>query len=317
MLASLHFNKLGNLIFFISAFITLVQAGLAIIAQTELKGYPEEDWEKHQSNLTVSIAFLAAFSVFWQSLVKNWNFNGRASLHDSAAAALGKLFKTAELKRRQEKACKTKKKAKAKAVAASGIASSFVSVPGLSPSASSLTKPPTPDDGDDFNPNPKESKQRQSNLTLGSETSGDPSTPAPAPSPEDVEDSNLFEQLVKQYEQALEGCTSFIHPRIVSAYELLDNKITVCKRKIDRGVENEDRVTVEWEKVYPTLYKELYATIITQPLWPYRVPNPKHVVNLTLQRFKAEVQPELLGILLDRNDEIEKKYDKFLNENNV
>mmetsp|Transcript_1463 Transcript_1463/g.2034 ORF Transcript_1463/g.2034 Transcript_1463/m.2034 type:complete len:127 (-) Transcript_1463:369-749(-) len=97
MLASLHFNYGGNRVFMASAILTLIQTGLAILAQADLKSFEEDEdkwekkWEDHQNNITVSIAFLAAFSVFWQSLVKNWNYNGRASLHDSAAAALGKL----------------------------------------------------------------------------------------------------------------------------------------------------------------------------------------------------------------------------------
>ena len=113
MLASLHFNYRGNRVFMASAILTLIQTGLAILAQADLKSFEEDEdkwekkWEDHQNNITVSIAFLAAFSVFWQSLVKNWNYNWRASLHDSAAAALGKLaVQTSELRRRQEKALK-------------------------------------------------------------------------------------------------------------------------------------------------------------------------------------------------------------------
>ncbi len=247
LLASLHFNKRGDFIFFVSAIITLVQAGLAILAQSDLKSVPEGELEVYQSNLTVSIAFLAAFSVFWQSLVKNWNYNGKASLHDSSATALGKLYKTAELKRRQEKALKIK-----------GGATTDSS-----------------DEGKEFM------------------------------------DTTLFDQLVKQYEQALEGCTSFVPSRIVAAFELLDNQIGVCKRKVDTGLDTDHKVRVEWEKVYPTLYKELFATIITQWCWPYFVPNPKSVVEQTLHRYKDEVNTELLDILIKRNTIIEESYGVF------
>jgi len=96
----------------------------------------------------------------------------------------------------------------------------------------------------------------------------------------------------------------------VAAFELLDNQIGVCKRKIDTGLDTEHKVRVEWEKVYPTLYRELYATIITQHSWPLRVPNPKYVVEETLKRFKTKLKPELLDILIERNSEIEQKYKK-------
>eukprot|EP00573_Skeletonema_grethae_P010382 CAMPEP_0201695798 /NCGR_PEP_ID=MMETSP0578-20130828/7648_1 /ASSEMBLY_ACC=CAM_ASM_000663 /TAXON_ID=267565 /ORGANISM="Skeletonema grethea, Strain CCMP 1804" /LENGTH=312 /DNA_ID=CAMNT_0048181703 /DNA_START=43 /DNA_END=978 /DNA_ORIENTATION=+ len=247
MLASIHFNHWGNSLFLISAIVTLAQAGLAIVAQAGFKSVTQEEREVLQSNITMSISFLAAFSVFWQSLVKNWNYNGRASLHDSAASALGHLLKTADLKGRQEKA---ELKVKAK-----GTTTDADSAKG------------------------KESKN-----------------------------TDLLDQLVKQYEQAIESCHSFVPSRIVAAFELLDNQIAVCNRQVDTGANTGDKVRVQWEKVYPTLYKELYATIITQWCWPYFVPNPKTVVKQTIDRYEKKVNTGLLDILLKRNSEIDTKY---------
>jgi len=275
MLASLHFNGRGGIVFLKSAIVTLIQAGLAILAQADLD---ITNWSVHQSNITVAIAFLAAYSVFWQSLVKNWNYNGRASLHESAAAALGKLYKTSELRRRQEKALKNKGTFGGDAVSET-----------QSPSEEEKTEETAADDDaladGDTKPDSGEGKK-------------------------EFMDSNLFDQLVKQYEQALEGCTSFVPPGIVAAFELLDNQIGICKRKIDTGLDTGHKIRVEWEKVYPTLYRELYATIITQSGWPILVPDPQKVVKKTLDKFKDEKQVniELLDILVKRNLGIEKKY---------
>ncbi len=298
MLASLHFNGRGSVVFLKSAIVTLIQAGLAILAQSDLN---IDNWAVHQSNITVAIAFLAAYSVFWQSLVKNWNYNGRASLHDSAAAALGKLHKTSELRRRQEKALKNK---------------------GTSGGAVSETQSPSEEEKTEEVADDDAAAAAGSDATTGAPAGGD-TKPDSVEKKKEFMDSSLFDQLVKQYEQALEGCNSFIPPGIVAAFELLDNQIGVCKRKIDTGLDTGHKVRVEWEKVYPTLYRELYATIITQPGWPLRVPNPQTVVKKTLKRFKDGVKDEkqenidLLGILLERNKEIETKYGTFVNVGKV
>ena len=60
MLASLHFNYRGNRVFMAmaSAILTLIQTGLAILAQADLKSFEEDEdkwekkWEDHQNNNT-------------------------------------------------------------------------------------------------------------------------------------------------------------------------------------------------------------------------------------------------------------------------
>ena len=94
-LASLHFNTFGGITFLFSALVTLAQAFMASFGQAGFGDY---------NMINTAIACLAAFSVFIQSLIKNWNFKGRATLHDSAAAALGKIYKSARLKARTKAA---------------------------------------------------------------------------------------------------------------------------------------------------------------------------------------------------------------------
>ena len=96
---------------------------------------------------------------------------------------------------------------------------------------------------------------------------------------------------------------------------LRDNRVGACKRKVHtphkRGGENSD-IKVEWERVYPTLYRQLTATIISQPFWPYKYPDPETVVNETLAKYSKDLkETALLDDLLKRNIDIDKRYETF------
>ena len=267
MLASLHYNKRGDILFIFSAIITLLQAFLASLAQAEA-----DRLESHQSSFNLTIAFLAAFSVFWQSLLKNWNYKGRATLHDSAAVALGKIYKTTRLKVREMKANEDEDESK---------------------------------DGKD-----------------------DPKLDDPKPN-EDEKEANetsnnmMHHSLVAQFEQATEGCTSLVPAKINAAFELLDNKIEVCKRKVYKtgtGTDEENakkvRVKVKWDSVYTSLYRELSAVIIRRKKWPFFLPDPESVVNETIDKYQKEKHEDeangsLLKIVLDRNASIKRQYSVF------
>ena len=88
---------------------------------------------------------------------------------------------------------------------------------------------------------------------------------------------------MKQFEQATESCTSLVPAKINAAFELLDNKIELCKRKVYTPGKKDNRagasIKVEWDSVYSALYRELSAVIIKQKGWPYRIPDPEKVVN--------------------------------------
>jgi len=56
----------------------------------------------HKAKYTVSIAILASVSIFWRSLMKQLDYGGRASLHDSAANSLTKILKLATLRSREQ-----------------------------------------------------------------------------------------------------------------------------------------------------------------------------------------------------------------------
>ena len=260
MLASLHYNKRGDIFFIFSAIITLLKALLASLAQAEAKSL-----EFHQSTFNLTIAFLAAFSVFWQSLLKNWNYNkGEATLHDdSAAAALGKIYKNTRLKARELRANEDESK----------------------------------DGKNDPKPNEDEKEVNETN--------------------------NMLHSLVAQFEQATKGCTSLVPAKINAAFELLDNKIVVCKRKVYKtgtGTDEENakkvRVKVKWDSVYTSLYRELSAVIIRRKKWPFFLPDPESVVNETIDKYQKEKHEDeangsLLKIVLDRNASIKRQYSVF------
>lgn len=98
LLASAHFGAWSNLVFVISATMTLIQAGLATVAQANLYS------DVAQSAFNITIALLASISVFWQSFVKHWDYGGKAILHESASSALEKIYNVALLRAREETA---------------------------------------------------------------------------------------------------------------------------------------------------------------------------------------------------------------------
>ena len=78
-----------------------------------------------------------------------------------------------------------------------------------------------------------------------------------------------------------------------------------------KTLKNSD-IKVEWERVYPNLYRQLTATFIAQPLWPYKYPDPEKVVNETLAKYSKDLkETALLDDLLERNIEIDKRYEAF------
>ena len=76
-------------------------------------------------------------------------------------------------------------------------------------------------------------------------------------------------------------------------------RVGVCKRKVNNPRKsNENDIQVEWEKVYPALYRQLTATIISQPLWPYKYPNAEKVVTQTMDKYKYKYFKDLDNTVL-------------------
>eukprot|EP00985_Skeletonema_marinoi_P000336 scaffold119_cov66-Skeletonema_marinoi.AAC.4 len=318
-LAKIHFNAWGNIIFYISAAITLSQAILATLAQSKFK--------EEQANMNISIAFFASFSVFWQSLIKHWNYGGKSSMHESAATALGKIYNIALIRARHVR-MNMKKKVNTKGATGGGGSG------GNGSSSSATSEGATTGGGDKSGSKPDDEKSDESlPLEGGEEEKSDESLPLENSAETPDEDGGRSEDqdgskdqvgssdaqtytlttLTKQFEQAIESCSSQVPAEIAAAFELLDNRVGVCKRKVNNPRKSsENNSQVEWEKVYPTLYRQLTATIISQPLWPYKYPNAEKVVSQTMEKyFKDLDNTVLLKKLLTRNREIDEQYEAF------
>lgn len=253
LLASLHFKAVYNHLFFIPSISLTVASGiLATLAQSGL--YPV-------STFTNSIAILAAFSVFWQSLMKQLDYGGRAAQHDSAAKALTKIFQLANLKRREQKS--------------NGLGNAFKNSNYYQPSDYGLTN----------------SEQAEVGVpaTVGASNDDDTSRGSSDPekgkgasaTPTEIHE-DLF-TLSRQFEHALQGCDSIVPIKITAAFNALESRIDVCNKPGSAMKAN-----ISWEKVYPALYDQLTLTIIGSKLWPYVSPVADWAVNKTMKDFKDD-----------------------------
>jgi hypothetical protein len=216
MLASTYFKAWNDRVFLFSAFITLVQAGLASTANLYS--------ELIQSKINITIALLAAFSVFWQSFVKHWDYGGKASLHEAASSALEKIYNIALLRARDETANLW-----------------YATTDGGVGNIMEITASPAEDDA-----------AGSGKVEEGATTTTDTKSNA---SDEEYEDnnsrgsSNQLKTLTKQFEQAIEGCSSQVPVQISAAFAALETRIGICKRDVVFDKDDEKACTkVRWEK---------------------------------------------------------------------
>lgn len=257
VLAAVHYSALGNLVFIISALVTLFQAILATVAQANLS------WDYFQDISNVLIAVFAAFSVFWQSLVKHWDYPKQAGFHNATASALEKLYNISVLRAREE--------------------------------AATVYGKMEAEHQDDGNGEGDGVKVAVTPNTQGNAKNGD------------IYADTVT--LTRQFEQAIESCESNVPVRITAAYDDLDTYIMMSRRLVvGRG--GADNI-IAWEKVYPVLYRQLTTEIITQPGWPYKLPNPEVVVRSAIKKFESEMDASLLKSLLKNNEVIRESYEPY------
>jgi len=272
LLASAHFGAWSNLVFVISATMTLIQAGLATVAQANLYS------DVAQSAFNITIALLASISVFWQSFVKHWDYGGKATLHESASSALEKIYNVALLRAREETA-------------------NFYG----DTTDDEVTSPAETNDADGSGKveeggtttNAKSNASDEDNVTNESSNIFETLT-------------KQFEQAVEHGEEVPMqiACAFQILDTRVGACK----KEIVSKARGDNSIQ--DGCRVRWEKIYPALYQTLTATITNQPGWPYFLPNAEKVVDKAMVKFQ-NLDANLLGSLLERNRTIDENYRAF------
>ena len=119
------------------------------------------------------------------------------------------------------------------------------------------------------------------------------------PDEEDPKDGHDHFLLSKQFEQALQGCTSQVPIRIASAFDALNTRIDASNKKLVPSGKTTPRIA--WEKVYPAIYHQL-----TQ-LWPFAVPDAEWAVNKAINDFRDH-KACLMKDLVNRTHEIDSVY---------
>ena len=298
LLAGQYFASLGNTVFVVSALITLFQAGLATVAQAEIVS------EMFQSKVNITIALLSAFSVFWQSFAKHWDFGGKAGLHQSASNALGKIYNIANLRAREQQAVCLNKADRGGDDYGAAAAEHDVADKGgtsLSKVDEEEAAPTVDQDGaTDLLP---------TDVAIFGGVGKDDDDPFDTIHDLGKNSSNVILTLTQQFEQATEGCSSSVPVQITAAFETLDARIGVCRRGVVNDGQSGINHKVRWEKVYPSLYTILTTTIISQPGWPFFLPNPEKVVDKAMEKYQ-KINTNLLETLLDRRCEIDKLYSR-------
>mmetsp|Transcript_19396 Transcript_19396/g.42184 ORF Transcript_19396/g.42184 Transcript_19396/m.42184 type:complete len:386 (-) Transcript_19396:144-1301(-) len=280
LLASLHFKAVYNDLCFIpSIFITLATGVLAVLSQSDLFT------EHSQSIFTLTISALAAFSVFWQSLIKQLDFGGRALLHESTAGALTKLYNTSDIKSKEQRITK------------------------LDNDINAPKDQKIPQQTRGISAVQMEEGNTGANQDSGGNTPDEDKNDGTKPSGAHLAESEDHSALSKQFEQATSGCTSLVPIQIASAYNSLESRVTVSNRKLI--LMGTAKPKVAWEKVYPALYDQLKLTIIGYRWWPYKVPDAEWAVNKTIKDFQ-NMDCDLLKALVDQTELIDKHYDRLV-----
>lgn len=252
--------------------IDAVSGLLAVLAQSGLYS------ERNNTVMTVTVAILASFSVFIQSLMKQLDYSGRAMLHDSAAIALKKIYQLAKLRAREQ---------------------TMVDLDDDIAGKSEKKRSDRPD-----GLMAEEGGANEAGQDDGGGEDAEAGLGPPLPDTHVVNAEDHF-TLSKQFEQALEGCTSVVPSRISEAFDALETRIQVCNKRLVPTVH--PKPTIAWEKVYPALYHQLTLTIIGSNLWPYRCPSADWAVEKTIRDFQSQ-DACLLGVLVTRAKEIDRQY---------
>ncbi|KAL7551148.1 hypothetical protein ACHAWF_014347 [Thalassiosira exigua] len=287
LLASLHFRAIYDRLLFVPSIgITLVSGILAVLAQSGLYS------DAINTRCTLSVAVLAAFSVFWQSLMKQLDFGGRASLHDSAAMALSRIYKVALMKSREQR-----------------IEELDSALAGRAIDREQVTRDVSADLGKVEEGSPSMMEEDPNNGDSTFEERGTVSNAGSMKAIKSVPDGDDHLTLSKQFQQATQSCTSVIPIKISTAFNALESRIYVCNKKlVPCGNVNQPKIA--WERVYPALYHQLTLTIIGSKWWPYRVPDANWAVTKTIEDFDAH-DAFLLEVLVKRANTIENEYNSL------
>lgn len=296
LLASLQFKAIYNHLLFVPSIgITLASGILAVLAQSGLYS------ERTQTMCTIWIAFLASFSVFWQSLVKQLDYGGRALLHDSTAMALTKILQLAKIRAGEQDHMDKFEK--------NNRVSSPYSRSNSQPSSTSLDFNEGSDHIGEVDAMADGVKYQQKASGTSSEVDAKLASAIPVEQPQPPANAEDHLTLTKQFEQALQGCTSEVPIRISTAFNALHARVNVSNKKLVRTGNAQPHIA--WEKVYPALYHQMTLTIIGSKLWPYIAPSAAWAVEKTLKDFQ-EMDACMLKVIVERTIVIDAEYNSLV-----
>merc|ERR1712238_268019 len=298
-LAALHYDAIHDYCFFFpSVLVTLLSGILAILTKSTL--VPND---KTETVIALVIAILAILSTLIQSLMKQFNFSGRAGFHSSCASALRKLYMYSKLDARE--------------ATYNSIYQSLATTSAPLAVGTKLTEEKEHhDDGgseDDGSKGPKdkdtESHGKSSKKSLVAKKGNDNSKKEDYMDKKDTQTPAVGATIAAQFRQAVDSCSSVVPIEISSAFAILRTRLELVNKST---MLHKVHAKVDFSIVLPSLYYALSNTILSSPGFPIRLPDPEWAVETTLRRWKQHLQSnatddnsaDLLSDLMGRSEMI-------------
>mmetsp|Transcript_20178 Transcript_20178/g.22342 ORF Transcript_20178/g.22342 Transcript_20178/m.22342 type:complete len:432 (+) Transcript_20178:69-1364(+) len=279
-LSALHFDAVhDNVFFFPSVIITLMSGILAILVKSTLVTSG-----KTQTVIALVIAILSIVSTFFQSLMKQFDFSGRAGFHESCARALNKLFMFSKLEAREaayNNIFKSLSTGKTLSVGKNKLAEEHHDE---SKGAKDDSKKPPAKKGKDDAKKEDDGKKK-----------------------DDDEHKKDDGSLSAQFRQAVDTCDSVVPIEISSAFKIMRARLELVNKST---MIHKVHAKVDFSIILPSLIYALSNTIVSYKGFPIFLPDPEWAVDTTLKDWKKHLKndvnnsADLLGDLIERSDMI-------------
>jgi len=294
-LSALHFDAVhDNIFFFPSVIITLMSGILAILVKSTLVTSG-----KTQTVIALVIAILSIVSTFFQSLMKQFDFSGRAGFHESCARALNKLLMFSKLEAREAEYTsffKSLSTGKPLSVGKNELAEEHHDE--SKGAKDDSKKPPVKKGKDDAKKGEGDDGKKKK---------------------DDDEHKKDDGSLSAQFRQAVDTCDSVVPIEISSAFKIMRARLELVNKST---MIHKVHAKVDFSIVLPSLLYALSNTIVTYKGFPIYLPEPEWAVDTTLKNWKkhlkndADNSADLLSLLIERSDMIRHLGETDPSENN-
>jgi len=301
-LAALHCDAIHDYCFFFpSVLITLLSGILAILAKSTL--VPND---RTETLIALVIAIFAILSTLLQSLMKQFDFSGRAGFHSSCATALRKLYLYSKLDAREATYNNIHQSLTAKSKPVSVRAKLTEEEEHHDSESEEVDRSTGPKD------NATESDTKSSQKSPAKEEN-DAATEEAEKEEEDYMDKEdtqtpeVSSNISAQFRQAVESCDSVVPIAISSAFAILRARLELVNKST---MIHKVHAKVDFSIVLPSLIYQLSNTILMYKHFPLRLPDPEWAVEKTLRDWKqhlksdADNSADLLSDLIGRSQMI-------------